>query len=177
MNYMESKNIIFMLAAKFNKRDFDRYGFNLLINKGYNVKAWDLSPWINFKYYKNYQPPDPIEYDNYNLIKTLEEFKESLANLNNNDIIIDIGKIILKKRLYKYIQDKKVKTVALELNQLAISANSELDYLKNAFSLIIKDTLKLDVLRKEIKEHKLLPLPFLTSNNNSINNYSKDNLP
>ncbi len=45
------KKIIFLVSSKFSDRDYIRFGFKDLINKGYDVSAWDCLDII----YKNYE--------------------------------------------------------------------------------------------------------------------------
>ena len=83
------KRIIFFTLTKFNKRDYNRFGVEIFIKRGYAIEFWDFSALFQRDYYKNYFPPDSYNYSGSIIIETLDQAKKKLIKLNENDIIID----------------------------------------------------------------------------------------
>ena len=99
---MMRKKIIFFIATVFDKRDFQRFGFEIIEKRGYKVEAWGFSPWHRPKYFKNYKSPIPIKFDGHRLLKTRKQIEKHLSSLSTNDIVVDVWGIIND---YPFIQD------------------------------------------------------------------------
>ena len=78
------KRVVFFLGTKFNHRDYKRFGFDIIQQRGYKVEAWDFTAWYKPEYAKNYDPPDPIEFSGHKIFNTLNETKASIINLNGS---------------------------------------------------------------------------------------------
>jgi hypothetical protein len=85
---MNKKKIIFLLNHPFNKRDYNRFGIDLLIKNGFDIEAWDFTPFLFPKVYMNYVPDDKYVFDGLKIFFFKCEALKSLAKLNNRDIIV-----------------------------------------------------------------------------------------
>ena len=95
---MSRKNKIhFITSSIFNRRDYHRFGLDILLNRGYEVMVWDLSPLLRPKYYKNYKPKDIIENAKYlKLIHNKIEFNKVGKNGTERSIfVLNIGTFLL----------------------------------------------------------------------------------
>ena len=96
-----------MCATKFNRRDYHRFGSEIFQKRGYEVGVWDFSLWLKPEYFKNYTPPDPIEFDGYKLLENKVQIKRTLSGLSPNDIVVDPWKVITKHSFIHDILSKK----------------------------------------------------------------------
>ncbi len=93
--------IIFLIASKFTKRDYDRFGLENFLNRGYKVEIWDFMPWVNRKYSSSFSHDFRLE-----LIYTFKNrtiSSKKLSELNNNDVIIDFYRILENYGLLKFV--------------------------------------------------------------------------
>ena len=90
----KTKRVIFFLATKFNRRDYHRFGFDILQKRGYKVEAWDFSPFHRPEYYKYYNVPDPLIFTDHILLKSENEIKNMMENISQADIVVDAWMII-----------------------------------------------------------------------------------
>jgi hypothetical protein len=74
------KNILFLVEVPFTKRDFERFGIELLEKNGFNVIVWELTKIINPDLIKEYTPPDPVKLLKY---KIFENKKLTLKKIRN----------------------------------------------------------------------------------------------
>ena len=89
------------MGTKFSKRDYERFGFDIIQRRGYEVEAWDFTPWWKPDYAKHYIPPDSVEFSGFKSFNTLLETNESLKNLSETDIVIDPWRIYTSCNLVK----------------------------------------------------------------------------
>jgi len=61
---MSSKitEIIFFIESPFNRRDYERFGIDLLKENGFQVRVWDFTPILYPEVYKRVKVPDPIDF-------------------------------------------------------------------------------------------------------------------
>ena len=84
-----TNRIIFIVETTFNKRDYKRFGVEILMDRGFCVEIWDFTPFNNLVYFKNYKVPDPILSSNFKTFYYKNEAFNALLELNNKkDIVI-----------------------------------------------------------------------------------------
>ena len=93
------KKVIFIAGTKFGLRDYKRFGIEIIESRGYEVELWDFISWIKPNYYKKYRLPDPIDFDNIKIFTSRQETIKQLTSLNNENIVIDIFRIIELNKL------------------------------------------------------------------------------
>lgn len=82
------KRIIFLPQNKLSDRDYDRYGIDIIRNRGYKVEVWDLSPVLRPYYFKNYDLPNPSTYKHIRIFYDKKEIKKSISKLTSTDLIV-----------------------------------------------------------------------------------------
>ncbi|MCX5782672.1 MAG: hypothetical protein NT145_08280 [Elusimicrobia bacterium] len=80
------KKVILLLESPFNKRDYKRFGIEILQQNGFKVEVWDLSPVFYPK--MNLIPPDPVEFHGLRIFKNKAEVNTALKELTSDDMII-----------------------------------------------------------------------------------------
>ncbi|MBI9033202.1 MAG: hypothetical protein JEZ03_01910 [Bacteroidales bacterium] len=74
---------IFLIEAKFNKRDYERYGISYFVDSGFEVEIWDLTEFLTNSSYLSTTPPDQIEFTNLFTFKHALEVQNSIRGLSD----------------------------------------------------------------------------------------------
>ncbi|RJQ26441.1 hypothetical protein C4565_06795 [Candidatus Parcubacteria bacterium] len=87
---MKSKitKIIFLISAPFNQRDYQRFGFEILIRDGFEVCIWDFTPLLYPKTFMKVQPPDPINYRNMVSIRSKKDAIEVIKKNEDKNVFL-----------------------------------------------------------------------------------------
>ena len=80
---------IFLSLTKFNNRDYQRFGCDILLQRGFDVEVWDCSSWLRPEYSMHYNVPNPCEYDGIKDFKSLNETQQAISEITVLDIIWD----------------------------------------------------------------------------------------
>jgi len=107
---MENKNrVIFFVESYFNKRDYDRFGMETLINNGFDVEVWDFTPALSLGAYRNVMPPDPIEWSGYRLFKTKKEVIAAILSLWKTCVVVSLVSYSFDSLpIYRALSKKKI---------------------------------------------------------------------
>ncbi len=82
------KNIIFLIESPFNKRDYKRFGSETLIQSGFNVEFWDLTPFLNPIVSEKFIPPYSFSFNGLRLFYSKDSVIESIEKLNYQETLI-----------------------------------------------------------------------------------------
>ena len=137
---MANKKIIFFVEATFNRRDYQRFGLDLLRSRGYDIEVWDFSPLISRNYYKKHIPPDPIHFIGYKVIRNKRAITEQISTLTGVEVIVSMMGYTNKHiKIHKLIYDKNIKCGFTLLNTIPLSLSKEnTDAQKKSWSYIYK---------------------------------------
>ena len=153
-------SIIFIIESPFNLRDYHRFGIELLLQRGFNVEIWDLTPHLYPDFYKKYTPRDPINFINHIIIREKPEVENLLHGLTAEDTVI-AAITINSESLYigEYLSLKNVNygTMALgtvpflvtkksTINKIKDAIRSPIQYLLKAYHLLTKERLNLPLI-------------------------------
>jgi len=106
---MNKIRLYFLLDHPFNKRDYDRFGINILLKENFHIEVWDFTPFLFPKVYKNYSPSDKYTFNGLRVFSIKRKALTALAKLNENDIVISyINNSIFTFSIFKIISDKKL---------------------------------------------------------------------
>ena len=141
------KRVIFFLATKFNRRDYHRFGFDILQKRGYKVEAWDFSPWHRPDYYKYYDVPDPITFTGHVLVKSENEIKDRIENISQVDTVVDPWMIIND---YPFIQDI-IQKEKITFGSLFLGSIPDAKPISNVKSTLVSENEKSFELKKIVK--------------------------
>ena len=101
---------VFITQSTFNKRDYHRFGVDILINRGIDVEVWDLTPFLRPEYFQNYTPPDPVDFDKYFLIDEKNHVEDLISELSDRDIVFCITGTDEKNMvLYHHLSKNSIK--------------------------------------------------------------------
>ena len=103
------KRIVYLIESPFNKRDYDRYGFEILQENGFRVEVWDCTPYLRPQVHKKVVVPDPIDYDRHYQFFSIKETAASLKRLFTDTIIICLVVYnLLSYRLFQAITSARI---------------------------------------------------------------------
>jgi len=103
------RKLFFFVATTFNKRDYNRFGIEILKAEGFEVHVWDFTPLFSRKAYVNYTPPDTLEYQHYGLIKSKSDFYNLSKNLCNSIVVSHINSHAKTNFIFNYLKQHKIK--------------------------------------------------------------------
>jgi len=76
------------MHTKFTKRDYDRFGFGIIQERGYRVESWDFLPVLKTEYYNKYTPHDLSDFKDYKIFKDKDLIISQLNSLSKRDVVI-----------------------------------------------------------------------------------------
>jgi len=85
---MSIKKIIFLTESFFFKRDYDRFGIQVLKENGFIVELWDLTPFLQPELYRGYKNNDSFKYEYYRLFIAQENAITALRKLRKDCFIV-----------------------------------------------------------------------------------------
>lgn len=95
--------IIFLAGFPFNRRDFERFGIELLLKNGFEVEVWDLTSIVN-PGLKNYPPPDSIDWPHCKVFDDKSHVLSKIKNLSSDTFIVnDLTYSLDRRAIYKAI--------------------------------------------------------------------------
>jgi len=80
--------VIFLIESAFNRRGYHRFGFDILINRGFEVVILDFTPYLRPKYFNDYVPPDIIDYTNHYFIHGKNDAESYLNQIDGVSIVV-----------------------------------------------------------------------------------------
>ncbi len=102
------KNIIILLETPLNQRDYNRFGIKTLQDNGFDVKVWNLTPFVCSEYC-NIKLNEPVQLDICTSFNSLDEFKRAFLSLNQEYFIINLVAYHLKSLpVYKVLSKKEI---------------------------------------------------------------------
>lgn len=113
------RKVVFLVQVTFNKRDYHRFGIEIIKNRGYEVHVWDTTPLFIPNYCENYTPPDQINFDKCFLVYKKEHIEELISKLSVDDVVVSIVSIEREKCfIFDLLSKKGVRYGYLLLGQL-----------------------------------------------------------
>ncbi|OGX34858.1 MAG: hypothetical protein A3I43_03550 [Omnitrophica WOR_2 bacterium RIFCSPLOWO2_02_FULL_50_19] len=102
------KKVIYIIETRFNKRDYDRFGIEILKKNGFEVEVWDFTPFLGSHEYRRIEPPDPIKWDKLILFEEEKKALDALLGLDPSAYIVSLVPYTKRSfNLYKAIARKK----------------------------------------------------------------------
>ena len=84
------RNIVFLVESPFNKRDYDRYGLEILQHNGFEVEVWDCTPFLRPQVYKKVTVPDPVDLKMIYRFVSNNEAIDALRALSSDTVVISL---------------------------------------------------------------------------------------
>lgn len=144
------KKILFLVSSPIDRRDFERFGIELLLKNGFEVEVWNLSSIVNPKY----TPPDLIDWPNCKVFEDEDRLLNEFKSLSPSTFVINFVDYSLKtSSFYRAISASKAKYAIFLANALPPGITKKWSFLQ---SLKIHPSL----LPKKIINQLFSQLPF-----------------
>ncbi len=115
------KRILFFIESPFNKRDYNRFGVEILKKNGFQVDIWDLTLIFHPAAYNRVLPPDPIEYKHQKILNDKKTAVNEISKLANHDLVVIIIKYSRKSFfLFRTLSKHSIKYCTFIANALPI---------------------------------------------------------
>ena len=85
---MRWKKIVLLTMSTFNKRDYKRFGVEILKINGFDVEIWDLTEILYEMRAKKYAPPDKLECDELIVLKNKKELLKRISKLKREALVV-----------------------------------------------------------------------------------------
>ena len=148
------RKILFLVNSPLDRRDFERFGIELLMKNGFEVEIWDITDILHPDVRKNYTPPDPINWPHCRVFSDKEYTLNEIKALSSETFIIaHIHYLRERYSVYKAISDSKAK-YGVEVSNALPSGDDK----KQSFLFYLKKLRKVTV--KKLLDRGFLRLPF-----------------
>src|SRR3989338_6862028 len=84
------KRIIFFVETRFNLRDYQRFGIELLQQNGFDIEVWDLSFIVHPETFKEYVPQDVFSFNVLTTFMNNREFHSRFRTLSRSDFVVNV---------------------------------------------------------------------------------------
>ncbi len=103
------RKIVFLVEDTFNRRDYWRFGIDILLRNGFEVEVHDFSPVLNPKVWKTFAPPDPIEWEHYYISYTKKDMLSRISGLSKSSLVFNLlGYKLSTIGIFRQISKKNV---------------------------------------------------------------------
>lgn len=88
-----TKKILYLIEQPLSQRNFDRFGIQNWLERGWNVEIWDLTPWAHPDVWRRNGSEGirSIEYAGYVPLASAQDFEEKMRSLNGITHFIDLA--------------------------------------------------------------------------------------
>jgi len=119
------KRLIFIIESPLNKRDFKRFGIQTLLNEGFEVEIWDVTPCIHRTVYKTLVINEPITFPGLRIFEKKRDIIQSLSTLGENCLVICLISYYLKTYfIYRILSKKNIRYCVQQMATYPISVIS-----------------------------------------------------
>ena len=106
---MKVERIIFISQDRLTKRNAERYGIQLLTDRGFQVEFWECTPFLMPALFETYKPPDAFTFPGLKLFRSEQSLLKALDGLTSQDIVFTaLGRLQIKTlKIYRRISKNK----------------------------------------------------------------------
>ena len=104
------KRIIFFIEHQLTRRDYERFGIEILEKIGFKVLVWDFSTFIFENILKLYSATDAYEYPNLTIINSEKSALKNIDLLSDEDIVVAFGfrNNYKKRKIFQKLTKKNI---------------------------------------------------------------------
>ena len=81
------KKIVFMVYNPFNKRDYERFGIEIMRQNGFDVEVWDFAPFLKSRVYKQTDKQEIADFDGYRPFPAMKEAEAAILSLDAGSFV------------------------------------------------------------------------------------------
>lgn len=118
------KNIIFLIDSPLNRRDFDRFGIQTLLDEGFEVTVWDLTPCMHSGFYTTIAIQEPARYRNMQIFEKKCDVIAHISALQETDLAVClIGFDYTSLFFYRALSQHLIRYCVWQAVSLPVSVN------------------------------------------------------
>lgn len=160
------KNIIFFIESPFNRRDYNRFGIETLIENGFEVEIWDFTPFICPTLFEEYTPPDRFAFNGLKVFKSKSTAIEAVKKLSSEKyLVVNLLSYQIKTlEVYKTLSSQNILYGTPCFGALPSLSDSKRQKMNKLLSKLIYQPLSLINVFMNIVPHQLLgikPMEFM----------------
>lgn len=122
--------VVYLIETPFNKRDFERFGIQILIDEGFEVEVWELSHIVYPDWHKNVAVPDLIDFKRHRLFLSKKDVITAVSALTGECFVICLTSYNLTLCfLYRILSKREIKYAIFISNSLHIVQKWTFGYL------------------------------------------------
>lgn len=174
------ESIAFFVASPFSRRDYERFGIEILKENGFIIRVIDCTSIVNYNFHEKYNKKLSYSFDGNEIVKSFEEACKIIQKLESETtIIVDLlGNNELAIKLRSKIKYTKILSMQLflglipELPALSWSIKRIILKMKNPLSLLKQVVLKVNnaIINNKTNGIDLSPDFIVGSGENSLRN-------
>ncbi len=82
------KNIVFFVESPLSKRDFDRFGIQILRNEGFDVNIWYFKPYSLNRFHSIPEIQDLVHDDRLQIFERKSDVLKCISVLKDSDLVV-----------------------------------------------------------------------------------------
>ena len=142
------KKICIIISTPLEKRDYERFGIDILKKRDFVIFVLDLTGLLFSDYLKKYNPPDVVNYENVIKIRKLYEL-EIFLKRNKDMLYIDFVRISFNTfKLFKLLKKYNIQYVSFYANCIPFSSSNYKNNFINKFFNKFKELNRVNFLSK-----------------------------
>lgn len=111
------KTVIFLVSHPFGQRDYDRYGIQTFKANGFDIRVWDLTPFLFPVVHQSVTLTDPIDWDKLTVFQREEDFIAALDEHGAESFIFNTEVYNRNTfRIYRTISQRRIPYCVSVLN-------------------------------------------------------------
>lgn len=151
-----SKNVTYLIRSPLSLRDYNRYGIDEWIHRGWNVRVFDLTKILNRRFW-NYVGGDQLTqgFSGLTVFETAKEAINEIKKIESNSVFVDLLGEKFFELKYRALARQKGKTIKLHLGWIPAQPNNIFEKIQRA--LLHPGALFQFVVRKLLSNNKIHP--------------------
>lgn len=102
------ETIVFLVEMPFSRRDYERFGIEIIITNGFAVEVWDLTLLLHPDIAEGYTVPDPIDFDRQRKYGAFADVCSAIAAGVNLFVVAIIGYSYKSDRVFRQLNKHKI---------------------------------------------------------------------
>ena len=128
--------VIFFVETPFSRRDYDRYGIEILQKNGFDVEVWDFIPFL---YPEDIEctVSDPINFSGYRQFRSKKEALDAISKLDRSCFVV----FLIACRYGSFALYRALSTVRVRYGKVVVNVLPVLKTPKSVLAQITKSSL------------------------------------
>ncbi|MCX5677960.1 MAG: hypothetical protein NTY76_02510 [Candidatus Omnitrophica bacterium] len=120
------KKIIFFVESPFCRRDYERFGVDIIRKNGFEVEAWDFTPFLHPDLHGNVKAEDPGDRDGHKLFNTLKRASYAISRIDKDEcmIVCMISYSLISYAIFRALSNNNIRYCMFGANAIPLVNDS-----------------------------------------------------